>query len=164
MAGLRDKLKLWIVATFMLLGVTGEALVLFFLDDPVLRLRLGMTLLGLIVWPIVLVYRRFPAEQLLPTRPPRRRFSQLRRWVHELIREVRRLNWVVVDTQRGFRSEDSAQEEIDAIEHRLLDIIERIKNTAGQRDPESEAAARPAPKPAPFHPQWIPDPADSHPF
>ena len=159
MAGLGQRVQVWIIAAIMLLGVVGEAVVLFFGTDPAFRLRAGMVLLALIAWPLFYAARRFPSGDAVLAEPPRRRFSRLRRWTRELLREISRLNWTVVDVERGFRDREAADVEIDAIELRLYEIIEEIKHTAGKPDAEpergheSEISSR-------RHalPRWTPDP------
>jgi hypothetical protein len=118
-----------------------------------------MLLLALIAWPLFYAAKRFPAGDAVLGERPRRRFSRLRRWTRELLREISRLNWTVVDVDRGFRNREAAKVEIDAIETRLYEIIEEIKDAAGRPDPEPERgheheiALRRAPLP-----RWTPDP------
>ncbi len=158
MTGLQIRTQVYGIAVIMLLGVVGEALVLFFVGDPVLRLRAGMFLLAMIAWPLFYAARRFPAGNAVLAEPSRRRFSRLRRWTRELLREISRLNWTVVDVNRGFRDRETAKEEIAAIETRLFEIIEEIKDAAGHPDPreesgrEREIAQRGDPQP-----RWTPD-------
>ncbi len=158
MASLPARAQVYGIATNMLLGVVGEAVVLFFVDDPVLRLRVGMLLLAMIAWPLFYAARRFPAGDAVLAEHPRRRFGRLRRWTRELLREISRLNWTVVDVNRGFRDREAAKEEIAAIETRLFEIIEEIKDAAGHVDPreetghEREIALRGNPQP-----RWTPD-------
>ena len=159
MASVPHRLKVYSIAAIMLVGVVGEALILFFATDPVFRLRVGMVLLALISWPLFYAARRFPAGDAVIAERPRRRFSRLRRWTRELLREISRLNWTVVDVDRGFRNREAAKVEIDAIETRLYEIIEEIKDAAGRPDPEPEKgheheiALRRVPLP-----RWTPDP------
>ena len=79
----------------------------------------------------------------------RRRFLRLRRTVQSLIAEVRRLNWIAVDVERGYRSREAAAQEMDASEQRLLNLVREIRTTAGQleldRDKIVSSAAREAP-------------------
>jgi len=159
MAKVPHRLQVYSIAAIMLVGVVGEASILFFGTDPVLRLRVGMLLLGLISWPLFYAARRFPAGDAVIAERPRRRFGRLRRWTKELLREISRLNWTVVDVARGFRDREGSKVEIDAIETRLYEIIEEIKEAAGRPDPEPEKgheheiALRREPLP-----RWTPDP------
>ena len=135
MARVPHRLQVLSIAAIMLVGVVGEASSLFFGTDPAFRLRVGMLLLALIAWPLYYAARHFPAGLDVIAERPRRRFSRLRRWTRELLREISRLNWTVVDVDRGFRNREVAKVEIDAIETRLYEIIgsrntETIRNLA----------------------------------
>ncbi len=158
MVNLGTRTQVYGIATIMLIGVVGEAVVLFFVDDAVLRLRAGMLLLAVIAWPLYYAARRFPAGDAVLAEHPRRRFGRLRRWTRELLREISRLNWTVVDVNRGFRDREASKEEIAAIETRLYEIIDEIKNAAGQPDTreetghEQQIATRNDPRP-----RWTPD-------
>ncbi len=158
MASLPVRAQVYGIATIMLLGVVGEAVVLFFVDEAVLRLRAGMLLLAVIAWPLYYAARRFPAGDAVLAEHPRRRFGRLRRWTRELLREISRLNWTVVDVNRGFRDREASKQEIAAIETRLYEIIDEIKDAAGHADPreetghEREIATRSDPRP-----RWTPD-------
>jgi type IV secretory pathway VirB3-like protein len=159
MAGSTRRIQILVVAAIMLLGVVGEAVVLLFGTDPILRLRLGMLLLALVAWPLFIAARIFPLGHAVIAEQPRRRFSRLRRWTRELLREISRLNWTVVDVEHGFRDRAAADTEIAAIERRLFQIIEEIKTAAGHPDPEPESGheheigLRRNPLP-----RWTPDP------
>ncbi len=159
MGNVPHRVQVLSVAVVMLVGVVGEALILFLGTDPVFRLRVGMLLLALIAWPLYYAARRFPEGGTIVAEQPRRRFGRLRRWTRELLREISRLNWTVVDADRGFRNREAAKVEIDAIETRLYEIIEEIKDAAGHPDPkpekghEHEIALRCNPLP-----RWTPDP------
>ena len=153
------RLRVLGIAAIMLVGVVGEALILFLGTDPVFRLRVGMLLLALIAWPVLYAARHFPSGDAVLGERPRRRFSRLRRWTRELLREISRLNWTVVDVDRGFRNREATKVEIDGIETRLYEIIEEIKDAAGHPDlvpeegHEQEIALRREPLP-----RWTPDP------
>ncbi len=162
MVKVSHRLRVFSIAAIMLVGVVGEALILFLGTDPVLRLRVGMFLLAMIAWPLFYAARHFPAGGAVLGEPARRRFSRLRRWTRELLREISRLNWTVVDVDRGFRNREAAKIEIDTIETRLYEIIEEIKDAAGHPDLEPEkgheleiALRRKT------VPRWTPDPQTS---
>ncbi len=158
MGNLSARLQVYGIATIMFLGVVGEAVVLFFVDDAAQRLRVGMLLLAMIAWPLFYAARRFPGGDAVIAEHPRRRFGRLRRWTGELLREISRLNWAVVDMTHGFRDREAANDEIAAIETRLFEIIEEIKDAAGHPDPrqetghEHEITLRRNPQP-----RWTPD-------
>ena len=154
-----QRVLVWTIAAIMLAGVLGEALVLFYGTDPSFRLRAGMLLLAVIVWPLFFAARRFPAGDAILAEKPRRRFGRLRRWTRELLREISRLNWTMVDVDRGFRDREAADVEIHAIETRLYEIIEEIKVAAGKPDMEPELGhEREIALRSNSLPRWTPDP------
>lgn len=116
----------------LIAAVIADAAVLYFLSDSMMRLSLGLVLLGLIVWAagrlgVVELLSRLPSDRV-----HERRFVMLRSQVKQLLAEIRRLNWMAVDAERGFRSREAAMREMDGIEQRLKDIIHQIRTTAGQ--------------------------------
>lgn len=121
-------------AEFFLLvaAAVGEGCTLYFVDDPFTRLSLGLLLLVPIVWSAARVGVVDLVAQSPVERAQRRRFTALRSQVQQLLDEIRRLNWLAVDAERGFRSSDTARREMDAIETRLTDLIRQIRATAGQ--------------------------------
>ncbi len=157
MSGINAKVEGAIVWSVMLGGVMAEGYVLYFVNDPDLRIRIGMFLLAPIVIPLLWAPHRFPVFGM-PQARPRRRFTQLRKWVRELLREISRLNWLAVDTDRGYDDREEKKEEIEGIESRLLEIIEEIKTAAGKIDQQPERghkadiALRKDPSP-----RWSPD-------
>jgi len=114
-----------------------EAAVIYFVDDPMARAVLGVLLIFPIVW---IVARTTTAETLstVPVADKKRHFTGLRARVVQLLDEIRRLNWMAVDADRGFRNRDEATREMDRIEIRLKEIISEIRSTAGQSTMESE--------------------------
>ena len=42
----------YVLGFFLLIGVAGEVVVLYAIDDPALRLRLGLLCLAVIAWPL----------------------------------------------------------------------------------------------------------------
>ncbi len=122
----------------LLAAIAGEALVLYFVVDPLLRLIVGLLLMAIIVWEsarlgVADILSQSPAETI-----HRRRFGLLRAQVHQLLAEIRRLNWIAVDVERGFRTRDRALREMDSIEERLQSLIAEIRSTAGQVSDKSE--------------------------
>ena len=59
--------------------------------------------------------------------------------------EIRRLNWLAVDEDRGFRSRDEVMAEMDAIETRLRDLITEVRRAAGRASEAEELQTAPAP-------------------
>ncbi len=130
----------------MFAAILGEAATLYFGTDPPVRLGVGLLLLAVIIW---FAGRLGVVEFLLRSLSGRRRFMRLRRTVQTMIAEVRRLNWIAVDVERGYRSRDAAAQEMDASEQRLLKLVREIRSTAGQLDLDADtiisSAAREAP-------------------
>jgi hypothetical protein len=65
-------------------------------------------------------------------------FRELRSQVVLLLEQVRRLNWIAVDAERGFRNQDDAMREMDQIEDEIREIITDVRRAAGRPtvDPE----------------------------
>lgn len=117
-------------------SLLADAAVLYLAEEPAARLSLGLLLLAPIVWSsarlgVVELVTQSPADKV-----HKRRFVQLRSQVGQLLDEIRRLNWMAVDAERGFRSREAALQEMDRIEGRLKDLIEEIRVTAGQMSAE----------------------------
>lgn len=114
-----------------------EAAVIYFVDAPMARAVLGVLLIFPIVW---IVARTTTAETLssVPAADKKRHFKGLRARVTQLLDEIRRLNWMAVDAERGFRNRDEAMREMDRIEIHLKEIISEIRTTAGKSTMESE--------------------------
>ena len=108
-----------------------EAAVLYFLENPAQRLALGLVVLLPITWMIART-RVVEAISELPTVIRRRQYSEMRAHVVAFMDEVKRLNWMAVDGDRGFRSQDEATREMDAIEKRLLGLVSEIRATSGR--------------------------------
>jgi hypothetical protein len=125
----------------LIAALLANAAVLWFGDEPSLRLSLGLLLLAPIIWAsarlgVVELVSQAPSDKV-----HKRRFVQLRSQVQQLLEEIRRLNWMAVDAERGFRSREAAMREMDNIESRLKELIEEIRGTAGQITAEEEQAA-----------------------
>jgi hypothetical protein len=122
-------------------SLLADAAVLYFAEEPAARLSLGLLLLAPIVWSSA----RLGVVELVTQSPTdkvhKRRFVQLRSQVGQLLDEIRRLNWMAVDAERGFRSREAALQEMDRIEGRLKELIEEIRDTAGQMSAEQGEAA-----------------------
>ncbi len=119
-------------------ALVGEAAVLYYVETPLTRLSSGLFLLAPVVWAssrlgILELFTHTRAERVY-----RRRFVRLRAQVQQLLDEVRRLNWMAVDAERGFRNRNQALQEMDTIEQRLRELIQQIRAAAGQISAESE--------------------------
>ena len=131
---------------FFLLGILFIAVlqlagVLYFMDDPTPRLLVGLTLLVPIVW----VSTRTHFFQVIRDLPMlrERKYVKMRVQVEQLLAEVRRLNGIAVDADRGFRSRPEAETEMDVIEQRMVELITRLRQNAGRTS--EEVNARPVP-------------------
>jgi hypothetical protein len=127
---------------FLLFLAAAEGVVLYYVADPAVRLATGLLLLAPIVW----LSSRLGLADLISQSPSarihKRRFTRLRGQVQQLLDEIRRLNWMAVDVERGFRSREKALQEMDVIEVRLRELIQEIRTTAGHMAAESQAGAQ----------------------
>ena len=70
---------------------------------------------------------------VLPDRRERnRRFGVLRSEVMQLLDLVRRLNWLIVDLDRGVRPDELVRAEIAVAEERLDEVLAEIRSAAGR--------------------------------
>ena len=122
-----------ILAIILAAAVGGDAAVSYWGGNPAARTGLGLLLLGPIVWASA---RLGVVERVVQSLSERRqrRFHRLRAHVEQLLAEIRRLNWLAVDANRGFRSQEVAIKEMDAIENRLREMVAQIRSAAGLED------------------------------
>jgi len=74
-----------------------------------------------------------PMLNVLPDRRERnRRFGVLRSEVMQLLDLVRRLNWLIVDLDRGVRPDEQVRAEIAVAEERLDEVLAEIRSAAGR--------------------------------
>ncbi len=135
----------YLLGLLLLAGFAGEVFVLYAVEDPVLRVRLGILCIAAIAWPLAMAARR-PALGSTKEHPVRHRgrFFLLRRRVEEFLREVTRLNWLVLDTKRNSGIARGRQFEIDTVKQDLRELLDEIFRAAGQpgAKPESDAPFR----------------------
>ncbi len=138
----KSRVVTYLLGLLLLAGIAGEVFVLYAVEDPISRVRLGILCIAVIAWPLAMAARR-PA--LATTQAPavrhRGRFFLLRRRVEEFLREVTRLNWLVLDTKRSSGIARGRQFEIDTVQQDLRDLLDEIFRAAGQpgAEPESDA-------------------------
>lgn len=138
----QSRVVTYLLGLLLLAGIAGEVFVLYAVEDPILRVRLGILCIAAIAWPLAMAARR-PA--LASTQAPavrhRGRFFLLRRRVEEFLREVTRLNWLVLDTKRSSGIARGRQFEIDTVKQDLRELLDEIFRAAGQpgAKPESDA-------------------------
>lgn len=127
---------------FLVVAVIAWAAAVYLLRGPVARTAVGLLLL----WPIMVMYNRLsgvdvslPRDRWVPSkRFHKRRFLRLRERVDRLLDEVRRLNRLAVDAERGFRSRDAAGKQMQAIEARMGELLDEIRESAGIEAPLGE--------------------------
>ena len=125
----------WSRVFYLVLLVTGvllDAAVLYFPVDQGLRLIIGLLLLPGIRLELT---EALADNDRWASRG--RVFRELRSQVVLLLEQVRRLNWVAVDAERGFRDQDEAMVEMDKIEEAMREIISDVRKAAGKPTPEA---------------------------
>ncbi len=130
-----------VLATALLL----EGAVLYLLDDPTVRLYVGLALLLPIAWMFSSTHVAKVFSDL-PAQINRRRHPKMRAQVDLWLAEVRRLNGMAMDANRGFRDRKEAAAEMDSIEERMRNLVTEIRREAGVVSDE------PDPVPAPDEP------------
>jgi hypothetical protein len=135
------KVLTYVLGAVVLSGAVGEALVLYAVEDPVLRLRLGLLCIAFIAWPLAMAaWRPAISSTKDPEAPTNRRFYLLRRRVEEFLREVTRLNWLQLDANRDERTAEARREEIETVGADLHELLGEIIRAAGRpgAKPQSE--------------------------
>ena len=127
------RLILLLIAAGTVLGV-----VLFGGTDPFQRLGLGILLLGPIIWASARLGVVERLTRAWGNKRYQRRFLKLRAQVDKLIVEVRRMNWAAFDHRRGLKTPEVANQELDAIEERLVQIVRKIRDAAGEMSEAEE--------------------------
>ena len=128
----RPTAQIVFLSTVLGMAMLGQTVVLYYVPDPQFRLGVGGLLLALIVLLSARLGVVSRIGQLLIQGYKRRQFLGLRGAVDEFIVEVRRLNWAADGARRGFRSEAEANQEMDAAERHLHQLVGRIRENAGQ--------------------------------
>jgi hypothetical protein len=137
-------------AVLLAVAVVMEAVVLSFSPSPWVGLIFGLGLLGLIIYLASFLELAGMFGGPPPVEPTRRRFRELRTSTMALLAEVSRLNWLVVDLERGFGSEETAQADIELSEQHLQDLLQEILQNAGKVDPGMDESSDTSPG-APGH-------------
>ena len=127
----------------LILSVLLDAVVLYYPVDPTPRLIIGLLLIPIILWAAL----RLEVDGMLA---PQNRwasrdrvFRELRSQVVLLLEQVRRLNWIAVDAERGFRNQDDATREMDEIENEIREIITDVRRAAGRPTSSPETGTVP---------------------
>ena len=126
--------------TVLISAVLLNAVVLYFPVDAVVRLIIGLLLVPVILWAGIRyeITAMVASESRWTSRG--RVFRDLRSQVVVLLEHVRRLNWIAVDAERGFREKDDAMREMDEIEDEIREMIHSVRKAAGRPSsaPETE--------------------------
>ena len=118
-----------LVLALSIVSLCGAA---FLIHDPMIRAGSCVALIAPMVWATVRL-TQLDAQAVTRSAPrPPRRFSQRRTRLVGMLEEIKRLNWLAVDADRGTRDRDELLREMDAIEDRLNGMIEGIREVAGQ--------------------------------
>ena len=127
----------------LILSVLLDAVVLYYPVDPAPRLIIGLLLVPIILWAGI----RLEVDGMLATQSRwasrGRVFRELRSQVVLLLEQVRRLNWIAVDAERGFRNQDDATREMDEIENEIREIITDVRRAAGRPTSSPETSTVP---------------------
>ena len=122
----------------LVLAVLLDAVILYFPVDAVQRLIIGLLLVPIILGAGV----RYEITTVRGTQSVwasrGRVFRELRSQVVLLLEQVRRLNWIAVDAERGFWNPDDAMREMDEIEDEIREIITDVRRAAGRPSVEPE--------------------------
>lgn len=121
-----------IVVTIVVVGLAAQAAILYYVEEPGLRLPAGLVALLPVMWALVWGARQGLTEEPLTAPLHKRRYLKLRAKVQQMIDEVTRLNWTMVDGKRGLRPPDEVKKDADVIEQRLHTIIQEIRESAGE--------------------------------
>ena len=143
MPAARHTTQMLILATFLGVALIGNAAVLYYGPTPATRLGLGLLLLASIMWLSARLGVVSRISQSLSKGYKRRRYIKLRSTVDRFLDEVRRLNWAAAGAERGFRSEEEATRDLDALENRMHELVGKIRESAGFAAPEPDEGQSP---------------------
>ena len=124
----------------LMAGVLADAAILYFPMDRAPRLSIGLLLVPVMLW----AGTRLEVMAMITNQDQHRWgsrgrvFRELRSQVVMLLEHVRRLNWIAVDAERGFRDRDDAMREMDSIEDEIREMISDVRRAAGKPTAEPE--------------------------
>jgi len=115
----------------LFVSLAAEIFVLYVLTEPGVRVGLGVLPLIPIMWASsrLGIVDRF--SRALYERKRTRRYVRLRARVDQLLEEIKRMNWVVVDMERGLCTEEAARGELEASRSRLRKLVDGLPEVAG---------------------------------
>ncbi len=126
---------LLVLVIFLVIGIVAEAYVLYFEDNPGLRLYLGLLVAGLIASPIFMASRLARSRVAGYEGQRRRRFFRLRRALDAFLVEASRLNWLVVNAEGG----PLDQAEITKVKNGMRELLEEVFLAVGEQGPNPES-------------------------
>jgi hypothetical protein len=135
-------------------AVVAEAAVLYFPVDQAPRVIMGLLLVPVMLRAGVRIEAMAMLENQGPWAPRGRVFRELRSQVTMLLEHVRRLNWIAVDAERGFRDKGDAMREMDAIEDDIRAMISDLRRAAGRATAEPEVSLAIVPEMETRSPSW----------
>ncbi len=124
-----------IVAVIVLAGLAAMGAIIWYVEEPGLRLPLALLAMIPIMWALIWASKKGLTEEFQPPPMHKRRYLKLRAKVKQMIDEVTRLHWTIVDGRRGLKPASQVQKEADVIEQRLHDMIGELRESAGDIAP-----------------------------
>lgn len=127
------------------------AAAVYLFRGPVVRTAVSL----LLIWPITIAYNRLsgvdvtvPWDRFVPSkRFYKRRFLRLRERVDRLLDDIRMVNRLAIDAERGFRSREATVTQMRAVEARMNELLVEIRASAGVETPLDETgSAAPTPQ------------------
>lgn len=125
----------------LVVAIVFQAAAIYGIADATTRMIVGALSLAVIMAITVrlakIEVKSEPAERWVPSkRYQKRRYHRLRKSLERFIEDVRLLNRVSVDIQRGFRSRESAEVEIQQIESRMANLVKELRAAAAVESEE----------------------------
>jgi hypothetical protein len=124
-----------IVATIVLVGLATMGAIIWYVEEPGLRLPFAVLAIVPVMWAAIWASKKGLTEEFRPPPMHKRRYLKLRAKVKMLIDEITRLHWTIVDGRRGLRPASEVQKEADQIEERLHTMIGELRQAAGDIAP-----------------------------
>ncbi|UCF40538.1 MAG: hypothetical protein JSW43_12550 [Gemmatimonadota bacterium] len=124
-----------IVAVIVLVGLAAMGGIIWYVEEPGLRLPLALLAMIPVMWALVWASKKGLTEEFQPPPMHKRRYLKLRSKVKMMIDEITRLHWTIVDGRRGLRPASDVQKEADQIEERLHKMIGDLRESAGDIAP-----------------------------
>jgi hypothetical protein len=137
-------------ALVLIFAVLLDAAVLLTLSNPWYRLAMGLMILVPIILAAASAEVTKTIQRWMGVAQKLRRYHALRSKTSAFLSEVRRLNWMVVDSERGFADPDAVASDIEACKERMEELFGKIVEAAGRPgiglEDEEEEEAESAPR------------------